>query len=129
MTRGAMDTCFSIYAKHFPGSLPYAYDLESLGGYYKLYEQIIAHWSTAVPGQYLDLSYEDLIKEPEAQIRRLLDYCDLTFVEDCLNFHQTKRTVQTASAAQVRQPVYTSSIGRWRRFETLLEPLKQIVSP
>ena len=124
-----MDTCFSIYAKHFPGSLPYAYDLESLGGYYKLYEQIIAHWSTAVPGQYLDLSYEDLIKEPEALIRRLLDYCDLTFVEDCLNFHQTKRTVQTASAAQVRQPVYTSSIGRWRRFETLLEPLKQIVSP
>jgi hypothetical protein len=82
------------------------------------------HWDAVLPGKVLHLQYEDLVREPEIQIRRLLEHCGLGFEPACLNFHETRRPVRTASAEQVRQPLYTSGVGYWRHFETELEPLR-----
>ena len=81
------------------------------------------HWDAVLPGKVLRLQYEQLVRDPEAQIRRLLSHCGLPFETACLSFHETKRPVRTASAEQVRQPLYTSGVGYWRHFEAHLEPL------
>jgi hypothetical protein len=83
------------------------------------------HWDAVLPGKVLHLQYEELVRDPEAQIRRLLDHCRLPFETPCLNFHQTRRSVRTASAEQVRQPMYTSGIAHWRHFEEELQPLRE----
>jgi hypothetical protein len=83
------------------------------------------HWDAVLPGKVLHLQYEDLIRDPEANIRRLLDHCRLPFEASCLAFHQTRRSVRTASAEQVRRPIYTSGVGHWRHFEKELQPLRQ----
>jgi hypothetical protein len=84
----------------------------------------MAHWCAVLPaGRLLDVAYEDLVSDPEGQVRRLLDHCGLDWSTDCLRFHEQKRPVLTASAAQVRRPLYSSSVGRWRRFEAQLQPL------
>jgi hypothetical protein len=83
------------------------------------------HWDAVLPGKVLHVQHEDLVRDPEANIRRLLDHCGLPFEAACLNFHQTRRSVRTASAEQVRQPIYTSSVGYWRHFEKELQPLRQ----
>jgi hypothetical protein len=78
-----------------------------------------------LPGRVLRVQYEELVREPEAHIRRLLAHCGLTFEPACLNFHATRRAVRTASAEQVRQPLYSSGVGYWRHFERELEPLRR----
>jgi hypothetical protein len=83
------------------------------------------HWDEVLPGKVLHLQYEQLIREPEEQIRRLLSHCVLPFEPACLSFHETKRPVRTASAEQVRQPLYTSGVGYWRHFEVQLAPLRR----
>jgi hypothetical protein len=83
------------------------------------------HWNAALPGKVLLLQYEQLIRDPETQIRRLLSHCSLPFEPACLSFHETKRPVRTASAEQVRQPLYTSGVGYWRHFEANLAPLQR----
>ncbi len=127
LQRDPLDTCLSIFSKHFTGNIPYAYDLDSLAGYYRSYEALMVHWRNVIPDACLDIAYEAIAEHPSAEITRLLDFCGLPFHEDCLNFHQTQRTVQTASAAQVRKPVYTSSIGRWRHFQSMMEPLRRAI--
>ena len=123
--RHPLDTCFSIFANYFAAHHPYAYDLRELGTYYRsYYEASMAHWRRVLPNAMFELSYEDLVASPEAEIRRLLDHCGLPFDAACLDFHKTKRAVQTNSAIQVRQPIYDSSVGRWRHFEEELEPLR-----
>ena len=126
--RNPLDTCFSIFANYFVHDHPYAYDLTELGAYYRLYGALMEHWRRVVPGGMLELSYEALIERPEAEIRRLLDFCDLSFDPACLNFHKTKRPVQTASVSQVRQPLYRKSLERWRNYEAQLEPLRSALS-
>jgi len=81
------------------------------------------HWQRALPGRILDVRYEDLVVDPEAQIRRLTNHCDLSWEEAVLNFDKTERQISTASAAQVRQPVHTGSVARWKRFGSDLHPL------
>ncbi len=83
------------------------------------------HWDAVLPGKVLHVQYEDLVRDPEANIRRLLEHCGLAFEAACLSFHETRRPVRTASAEQVRQPLYTSGVGYWRHFEKELEPLRQ----
>jgi hypothetical protein len=83
------------------------------------------HWDDVLPGKVLHVQYEDLVRDPETSIRRLLDACGLPFEEACLAFHRTRRSVRTASAEQVRQPMYTSGVGYWRHFEKELEPLRE----
>ena len=83
------------------------------------------HWDAVLPGKVLQVRYEQLVRDPETHIRRLLSHCGLEFEPACLAFHETKRSVRTASAEQVRQPMYTSGIGHWRHFERELEPLRR----
>lgn len=127
--RDPMDSCFSCYATLFSkNNLDYTYDLGELGRYYARYIEMMQHWQRVLPpGSILELRYEDMVADTEGQARRLLDYLELPWDARCLNFHENKRVVKTASAAQVRRPVYRSSVARWRHFETQLQPLLDIV--
>jgi outer membrane receptor protein involved in Fe transport/tetratricopeptide (TPR) repeat protein len=123
--RHPMDSCFSCYKQHFATGQAFSYDLEGLGRYYRRYLDLMDHWDAVLPGKVLHLAYEDLVHAPEQAIRRLLAHCRLSFEESCLNFHLTERVIRTASSEQVRQPLYTSGIGYWRRFERELKPLRR----
>ncbi len=122
--RDPVDNCFSIYSRLFAKTHLYAYDLDELATFYGLYRDLMDHWRSVLPGRMMDFSYEALIAEPEAQTRALLAYCDLPFDTDCLSPHQTKRSILTASNFQVRQPINTASLERWRHFEAHLRPLQ-----
>jgi tetratricopeptide (TPR) repeat protein len=123
--RHPMDACFSAYKQHFADGQSFSYDLEDLGRYYRTYLELMAHWDAVLPGKALHFQYEDLVAAPEQQIRRLLDHCRLPFEAACLSFHATRRSVRTASAEQVRQPLYATGIGQWRHFASQLEPLRR----
>ena len=123
--RHPMDCCFSTFKQHFAEGQTFSYDLDDLGRYYRCYLSLMDHWDVVLPGKVLHLQYEDLVRDPEENIRLLLDHCRLPFEAACLNFHQTRRSVRTASAEQVRQPIYTSGVGYWRHFEKELQPLRQ----
>ncbi len=122
--RNALDTCLSCYTKPFVGELGFAYDLRELGLYYRYYESLMAHWRTLLPPErFMEVDYEALVEDLEGQGRRLVDFCGLEWNEACLTFHQTRRHVLTASAVQVREPLYRSSVGRWKSCARYLEPL------
>ena len=121
--RDPMDTCLSCYQQLFSGAQPFAYDLAELGRYYRAYKGLMAHWRKVLPGRIMDIAYEDLVNDQEEQSRRLLEFCGLDWENGCLNFYETKRTVKTASASQVRMPIYKSSVKRWKHYESHLEPL------
>jgi len=123
--RHPLDCCLSIYKQHFAEGQSFSYDLEDLGRYYRCYLELMDHWHRVLPGKVLTLSYEALVREPETNIRHLLQHCGLAFEPACLRFHETRRPVRTASAEQVRQPLYTSGMGYWRHFAQDLEPLRQ----
>lgn len=122
--RHPMDACFSTYKQHFAEGQSFSYDLEDLGRYYRCYLALMDHWDQVLPGKVFHLQYEQLIRDPEGTIRSLLGYCGLPFEAATLNFHQTDRPVRTASSEQVRQPLYASGVGYWKRFGTALEPLR-----
>jgi hypothetical protein len=122
--RDPLDTCVSCFSKLFAGEQPYAYDLAELGGYYRAYEALMEHWRRVLPeGVVLEVQYEELVADFEPQARRLLAYCGLEWDDRCLAFHETQRSVRTASATQVRQPIYGTSVGRWRPYREMLQPL------
>jgi hypothetical protein len=123
--RHPMDACFSTFKQHFAEGQTFSYDLTDLGRYYRCYLSLMDHWDVVLPGKVLRVQYEELVREPEAHIRRLLTHCGLDFEPACLNFHTTRRAVRTASAEQVRQPLYSSGVGYWRHFERELEPLRR----
>ncbi|MEK9679959.1 MAG: sulfotransferase, partial [Rhodospirillaceae bacterium] len=123
--RQPMDSCLSCYTQHFTSPLPFATKLENLGNYYRGYEQIMAHWHDVLPLDILDVAYEGMFGDHEAKAREILEFCGLEWDEACLQFHLTERTVKTASIWQVRQPLYSSSVGRWRRYEGHLAPFKE----
>jgi tetratricopeptide (TPR) repeat protein len=123
--RHPMDACFSTFKQHFAEGQTFSYDLTDLGRYYRCYLSLMDHWDTVLPGRVLRVQYEELVREPEAHIRRLLAHCGLAFEPACLNFHATRRAVRTASAEQVRQPLYSTGVGYWRHFERELEPLRR----
>ncbi|HEX7641006.1 MAG TPA: sulfotransferase [Burkholderiaceae bacterium] len=126
--RDPMDICFSCYALLFGGDKQaFSYDLEMLGRYYGRYAEVMAHWHRVLPDSILALHYEDLVQDTEGQARRVLDYLGLPWDERCLDFHRNPRRVDTASAAQVRRPIYTSSMKRWQRFARHLEPLSRLI--
>ena len=126
--RDPMDSCFSNFARLFNDTMEFAYDLGTLGRYYVRYIKLMRHWHAVLPaGSILDLRYEDMVADTEGQARRILDYLGLPWDDNCLAFHQNKRHVKTASVAQVRKPIYKTSVARWRRFESHLQPLLEIV--
>jgi hypothetical protein len=122
--RDPVDTCVSCFSKLFTAEQNHTYDLGELGRYYKCYEKLMAHWRRVLPeGTMLDVRYEEVIDDLEAQARRIIAYCGLPWDKNCLSFHETERPVRTASATQVRQPIYKSAVGRWRVYEEQLGPL------
>ena len=123
--RHPMDSCFSTYKQYFAEGQSFSYDLADLGRYYRCYLSLMDHWDEVLPGKVFNLRYEELVRNPESIIRRLLTHCGLDFEPKCLAFHATRRPVRTASAEQVRQPMYTSGVGYWRHFESDLEPLRR----
>lgn len=127
LQRDPMDTCFAIYKTLFRQAYPFSYDLTELGNYYLAYRRLMAHWHAIMPGAILDVEYEALVTDTEAQTRRLLEFCDLPWQDACLEFHRNTAPSMTASLAQVRQRAYTSSIGRWRCYEQELAPLKALL--
>jgi hypothetical protein len=129
VVRQPMASCFSCYARLFAGdSMPYSYDLEALGRYYRNYAQIVRHWRAVAPGAMLDVRYEDLVSDTERQARRMLAYAGLPWDARCLEFHRNTRVVETASRAQVRRPIYRDAVDRWRHFERHLAPLAKLVA-
>lgn len=122
--RDPIDTCVSCFATLFRGELPFTYDLSELGRYYRAYETLMEHWRAVLPpGTMIEVQYEDLVADLESEARRMLAHCGLDWDPACLAFHQTERPVLTASSVQVRQPLYRTSIGRWRAYGDRLSPL------
>ena len=121
--RNPAATCFSCYTQLFNSPQRFTYDLTELGTYYTSYRRLMAHWHQVLPGQIFDLHYEDLVADQETLTRRLLEFCGLDWDESCLAFYETQRSVRTASATQVRQPIYKSALTGWRNYEERLGPL------
>ena len=124
--RDPMDNCVSCYQLLFTGSQPFAYDLAELGHYYRGYERVMAHWRKVLPpGVMIDIKYEDLVDDLEGVSRGVLAHCGLEWEDACRNFQATERAVRTASLMQVREPLYRTSVGSWRRYEKHLGPLRE----
>lgn len=122
--RNPVDTCLSGFTRLFNKSQHHSYDLAEIGRYYRNYAAIMAHWREVLPpGAFYEVQYEQLVADQENQSRALLAYCGLEWDEACLDFHKTERQVRTASVTQVRQPIYKSSVERWRKYEAHLGPL------
>jgi len=122
--RDAAATCLSIYKVHFRGdSHRYGYDLGELADFHNLYTDIMAHWRTVLPGVVHDVRYEDFVADQEGQTRALIAHLGLPWDDAVLSFHETDRPVRTASAAQVRQPMYQGSVDLWKRYGDRLKPL------
>jgi tetratricopeptide (TPR) repeat protein len=122
--RDPVDTCLSSYSKLFTNGQEFSYDLGELGRYYRAQDALALHWRHVLPPDiFLEIDYESVVADLEPAARRLVAFCGLPWSPACLAFHETPRPVRTASMAQVRQPIYRSSVGRWRRFETHLAPL------
>ena len=125
ISRDPLDTCLSCYFHNFTGRQDYTYDLVDIGVYYREYERLMAHWRRVLPRPMLEVRYEALVADQEAVSRKIIAHCGLDWDDRCLDFHRTERAVQTASANQVRRPIYASSVGRWRAYEAHLGPLKR----
>lgn len=123
VTRNPMDTCASCFSYFFSGALHFSYNLSDLGFYYRAYERLMKHWKTVLPDNILDVSYENLVQNQETVTREVLEFCDLPWEENCLEFYKTDRSVATASTDQVRKPMYKGSIDKWRRYEKHLGEL------
>jgi tetratricopeptide (TPR) repeat protein len=122
--RDPLDTCVSCYSKLFAGGLYFSYDLGELGRYCRSYMELMAHWRSTLPaGAMLEVAYEDVVNDLEGQARRLIDYCGVPWDDRCSSFHKAGGRVKTASSFQVRQPLFRSSLERWRRYEIGLGPL------
>lgn len=128
--RNPVDTCLSCFTQLFKDGQEFTYDLAELGRYYADYAHLMNHWRKVLPeGAFLDVQYEDLVADQEAQSRRIIEYCGLEWSDACLDFHRNKRVVKTASMSQVRQPMYKSSVERWRHYEKFLGPLLDALGP
>ena len=125
--RDPRDTCLSCYSYDFSGDHPYAYSLESLGRYYLQYRRLMDHWKSVLKLPIYDLVYEQLIDDQDAKIRDLVSFCGLDWDDRCLGFHSSGRYVRTSSYDQVRRPIYSSSIGKWKHYEEHLGPLLDMV--
>jgi tetratricopeptide (TPR) repeat protein len=123
--RDPMDNCVSCYTHRFNKAHGYSTDMKTLGLYYREYRRLMEHWRKVLPLKMFELDYEEMIADQEAMSRRLVDFVGVEWDDACLNFHETERTVRTLSRWQVRQPIYRSSVQRWRKYDEFLDPLKE----
>jgi tetratricopeptide (TPR) repeat protein len=125
MRRDPMDTCLSCYFQNFSTSQTFTMDLGDLADYYRTHQRLMDHWCGALPAEaILEVPYEGLVADQETWTRKILDFLGLEWDERCLAFHETKRSVVTASAWQVRQKIYRHSVERWRNYDKFIGPLK-----
>ena len=127
--RHPLDSCFGSYKQLFASGQPFTYDLFELGEYYLEYQQLMEYWHEVIPNFILDVHYEKVVNDLGTEVKRMLDFCDLSFEENCLRFYETERAVKTASSEQVRQPLYSSSVNLWRNYEDNLGDLIEILRP
>jgi Flp pilus assembly protein TadD len=128
VARDPMDSCYAMYKTLFNGAYPFSYDLTELGPYYVAWHRLMRHWRGTLGENLLIIHYEDLVTHQEAVSRQMLRHCGLAWEDTCLSFHGQKGAVTTASATQVRQAMYSSSVGKWRHFEAELHPLRAALS-
>jgi hypothetical protein len=127
--RDPVDTCLGCYKRSFQTGNETTYDLELLGRHYQEYRRVMNYWHEALPGRVIDVVYEELVRDPEPQIRRLLAACGLPWDPRCLKPHENPRPVLTASLNQLRSPIHGGAIQRWRRYEQHLGPLLKALGP
>jgi len=125
--RDPMDTCFSCFKQFFARGQLFTYSLEDLGNYYTDYIRAMNHWHNVYGKDIYTVHYDNVINETEETIRELIDYCELPFENECLEFYNSSRPVKTPSAEQVRQPIYKSGLNYWKNYEKHLLPLKKII--
>jgi cytochrome c-type biogenesis protein CcmH/NrfG len=127
--RDPMDACIGNFRQLFAQGKNQSYDLLELGEYYLEYRRLMDHWDAVLPGRVLKVQYEDLVRDLETEVRRILQHCGLPFEAACLDFHSSKRSVNTASSEQVRLPIYSDAVGFWKNYESHVADLKQILEP
>lgn len=123
--RHPFDSCLGAYKQLFGRGQNFTYDMLDLAHYYQQYHATMQHWHEMLPGKVLDVHYEETVTDLEGQVRRILEHCGLPFEESCLRYYETERAVKTASSEQVRQPIYSSALGKWRRYEKFLDLWKE----
>ena len=124
LVRDPMDSCYAVYKTLFNQAYYFSYDLDELAAYYTSYHEMMRHWHAAMPGDILDVHYEELVTHTDDTARRVLEWCGLDWQPAVLSPSDNAAPATTASAAQVREPIYTSSVQKWRRYEAGLAPLK-----
>ena len=128
--RDAADTCLSAFRQQFASGNETSYDLAEIGADYVLYRRMMEHWTQVLPGRVIDVGHEALVADPERRIRWLVTQaCGLEWNDACLAFHANRRAVHTASVTQVRRPIFTTSVQRWRRYSKHLGPLFDALGP
>ena len=132
--RYPLDCCFSIYKQLFAQGQEFSYGLEEIGNYYRNYIDLMDHWNKVLPGKILKVNNEDIINDLEGQVKRIIDYLELPFEEECISFYNTKRSVRTASSEQVRKPINKDGVERWKPYSKKLKPLvdylgKELLKP
>lgn len=127
--RNPLATCVANYRQLFAQGKNQTYDLHELADYYLQYVDLMQHWDSVLPGKVLRLQYEDVIADIEGQVRRLLDFCGLPFESSCIEFHKSQRAVNTASAEQVRKPLYATGLDFWEHYDDYLDELRNVLAP
>lgn len=127
LNRNPMDACFAVYRMMFNSAYPFAYDLDDLGKYYVAWRRLMEHWKNELGDALMVVDYEDIVENQERVSRELIEFCGLDWEAACLDFHKNTSASSTASAVQVRQPVYQTSIDRWRHYERQLQPLAEVL--
>ena len=127
--RHPLGCCFSNFKQHYARGQNFSYSLDDMGRFYCDYVELMAHFDAVLPGRVHRVIYERMVEDTEAEVRRLLDYCGLPFEAGCLRFFENDRPVRTASAEQVRRPIYKEGVDQWRHYEPWLDPLKAALGP
>jgi tetratricopeptide (TPR) repeat protein len=127
--RHPLGCCFSNFKQHYARGQNFSYSLTDMGRFYRDYVDLMAHFDAVLPGRVHRVIYERTVEDTEAEVRKLLDYCGLPFEPGCLRFFENDRPVRTASAEQVRQPIYRDGVEQWRHYEAWLSPLKEALGP
>src|SRR5271165_1324283 len=127
--RDPLACCFSNYKQLYASGQQFSYSIEDITRYYRMYVDLMAHWEEALPGRILRIQHESLVDDLEANVRRLLEFCELKFEPGCLEFYKTERTVHSASSEQVRRPIYRDGIDQWRHYEPWLGSMKEALGP
>ena len=123
--RDPIACCFSNLKQLFATGQEFSYSVEDIARYYRTYLDVMQHWDDVLPGRVLRVQHEDVVDDLESSVRRILDFCGLSFEPSCLEFHKTERSVRTASSEQVRQPIFRDGVDQWRKYEPWLDPLKK----